>query len=224
MDLNDAYQLLNFYINKEQGAYYTPEQLDLVVDRAQMALFNDYYLQYSVDQRLAEALSPFTRELTFINSTAPSGSVILPNDLMHILAINTIVNLPGRTLTIPVPILNVDEKAARDNSQVVPLTILDPYAIRSSTFSLRIYPALPATGSVHYLARPFAPQFVYTIISGRVIVYNQAASTQLSWRDNDVVSILIKALSYLGINMSEQDIIQYAEQKNQLNINTKDKL
>lgn len=226
MNLDKAYEFLNFFINKAQGAYYSPEQLDLVVDRAQMALFNSYYLEYATSQRLNDAMNPFKKELPFSFSTSPSGLITMPSDYMHLLAItavifNPVTNAPQNR---PVKLLSVDEKIARDNSQIVPVTTMDPYAIMVTGWNIRLYPNTPQAGVVFYLARPQAPQFVYTIISGRVIVYDSVNSVQLMWNDNDIVSILVKALSYIGINIGEQDIQQWSEMQDAKNMNTKAKL
>jgi hypothetical protein len=68
-----------------------------------------------------------------------------------------------------------------------------------------------------YLRAPVAPVYAYSVVSGRVIVYDQANSTQLEWSDKDVETILLIALNGLGINLSESDILQWSEVKTQQN-------
>lgn len=227
MTLDKAYDLLNFLINKFQGSWYAPEELDLIVDRAQMALFNSYYLEFSTSQRLNDALGPFKRTYTFTNGTSPGGLVSVPADYMHLLSLYTIVMISG---VVPiqnraVPILNEDEKVFRDNSQIIPVSALDPYAVIVQNRNIQLYPAAAQAGVLYYLSRPAAPVFAYSIISGRVIAYNAGASTQLEWADNDILAIMVKALNMLGINLGEQDVLQWSENKDQLNIaSPKDKL
>lgn len=227
MTLDKAYDLLNFLINKFQGGWYSPPELDLIVDRAQMSLFNTYYLEYSTSQRLNDALGPFKRSLVFTNGDTPVGLYTVPGDYMHLLSLHTIVMISG---VVPVqnravPILNEDEKVFRDNSQIIPVTVIDPYAVMVQGRNIQFYPAIPQAGVLYYLSRPAAPVFGYTVISGRVIVYDSLTSTQLQWADNDVLSIMVKALNILGINLSEQDVLQWSENKDQLNImSPKDKL
>ena len=226
MTLDKAYSLLNFLINKFQGGWYSPEELDLIVDRAQMALFNTYYLEFSTSQRLNDAMGPFKRSVTFTNVDTPGGLYTVPSDYMHLLSIHTIVMVSA---VVPVqsravPIISEDEKVFRDNSQIIPVSALNPYAMIVQGRNIQLYPAAPQAGVLYYLSRPAAPVFAYTIISGRVVVYNSAGSTQLEWADNDVVAILVKALNMLGINLGEQDVLQWSEMKDQQNIMTKAKL
>lgn len=222
MNLDEAYEFLNFLINKFQGAWYPPDELDLVVDRAQMALFNDYYQTFSTGQRMNDALSPFKRRVIFSNVTSPGGLITVADDYVHLLTIYTTVQNPVTSLpqNRPVPILNEDEIVARDNSQIYPPTLYDPYAVLVQDSDIQLYPAVPQAGTYVYLSRPVAPFFAYTLVSGRVIVYDPTNSVQLAWNDKDIVSILVKALNYLGINLSEADVLQWSEQKDQMNINS----
>ena len=69
------------------------------------------------------------------------------------------------------------------------------------------------------MRKPIKP--VYATIpqppGSRLIVYDPTASVQLEWRDNDITTILLKALASIGINMSDQEISNFAELKNQQN-------
>jgi hypothetical protein len=227
MTLDKAYSLLNFLVNKYLDTYFSPEELDLIVDRAQMSVFNSYYLEFSTSQRLNDALGPFKRSVTFTNADTPGGLYTVPASYMHLLSLHTIVMISG---VVPVqnravPVLNEDEKVFRDNSQIIPVSALDPYAVIVQNRNIQLYPAAPQAGVLYYLSRPAAPVFGYSIISGRVIAYNPLTSTQLEWADNDVLAILIKAVNMLGINLGEQDLMQWSENKDQLNImSPKDKL
>jgi len=226
MALDADYKFLQFWINKEQGAFFTFAELDMVVDRAQMSLYNDYYDKFGASQRLNDALSPFKREFQFTNASSPTGLILLPDEYQNLLSVHTVVQdaRTGLPRNRPVPILNEDEKVARDNSQIYPPSLWDPYAMIAENWDIQLYPKVPMAGTVFYLTRPPAPFYSYVVVSGRVPVYNPALSEQLAWAEKDVDSILIKALSYLGINISEQDILAYAEQKSQQNLNSPDKI
>lgn len=221
MDLNEAYTLLNFYINKAQGGWYAPGELDLIVDRAQRTLYNTYYLKYSTSQRLDDALAPFKVDFQFTTGTTPGGLITTPIDYLDLLAIYTIVTGSDNiTRKRPVDIISEDELVHRVNSQVVPVTVNDPIGVIKKDWNVQLYPEQPQAGIMMYLREPVAPFFAYSLVSGRVIVYNAGASTQLEWSDKDIESILLIALEGLGINLSEADVLQWSELKNQQNFTT----
>lgn len=229
MTLDKAYDLLNFYVNKYQGAYFTPAELDLITDRAQHTLFNGYYIKYSTSQRLDDALTPFKADIQFTNGSTPLGRLKTPPDYLNLLSLYTVVqDVNNITRNRPVQMVTEDELVYRQNSQVVPVTAYDPVALMKggaptltdSGWEIQLYPAQPMAGILTYLRSPVAPYFSYSVLSGRVIVYDPLLSVQLEWSDKDIVSILLIALNMLGINISEQDILQYSEMKVQQNFNT----
>jgi hypothetical protein len=73
------------------------------------------------------------------------------------------------------------------------------------------------TGTVSYMRKPIKPVYGYTVVGGRTIEYDPATSTQLEWRESDVNMVLLKALSSIGINLSDAEVSQFAEVKSQQN-------
>lgn len=229
MDLQDAYEYMNFWINKTQGVFYSPPQLDLLADRGQMSLYTTKYNEAGTSEAAQDSLSPFKRKYQFTNASSPAGLVTYPDDLQDVLDIEMIVldsnNIPRSR---PCPFLNEDERTDRKNSQVIPLSTWDPFAEAMSGFGpdnksvgFQLWPAVPQAGVLSYYKRPVKPFFKYTLVSQRVTVYDQAGSTQLEWFEKDQNMVLINALDSIGINTSEQDILAFAEMKNQQNTNTK---
>ena len=85
-------------------------------------------------------------------------------------------------------------------------------------YQIQLYPSQDSyTGTLYYMKRPIKPVYGYDIVGGRQIVYNPSTSTQLQWRDTDVDTILLKALSSIGINLSDQEVSQFAELKSSEN-------
>lgn len=216
MNISEDFDFLNFWINKFTGSWYTISELTELVDRGQMSLFADLQPKYATSQRVKDALSPFKESLPF--TALVSGTVTIPDDdYISLLDIQIYFQISNRTIYYPVALVNEDVRADKLNSQLDPVTITSPIAEQIATKTFRLYPASQYNGDITYLRRPVKPVFAYTVISGRVIVYDDANSTQLEWNDNWHNSILIKALSSIGINLSDSDVSQYAELKSQSN-------
>jgi len=217
VDLNDLYTFLNFLINKFLGTFYAPEEMDLLVDRAQMDYYNDQYSKFGASQRLNDSMAPFKRTYVFTQATSPGGLVDPPDDYYNLLTIiptifNSITNQPQ---DVPCPILNEDEIVARENSQIIPLNTSNPFGQVVQNWNIQLYPQIPQAGRVLYLSRPATPVYNYNVVGGRVVVYNQGLSTQLEWADKDIGQIIMIALDYLGVNLREQDVIGWADRKEQ---------
>lgn len=177
-----------------------------------MSLYADYQPRYATSQRIKDALAPFKGTYNF--TTQLSGYVIVPDTTyLDLLDIQIYYQLSNRTIYFPITLANEDTRAMALNSQVDPVTITNPIGEQMSQRSFKLYPSGKYNGTVSYLRRPVKPIFGYTLISGRVIVYNPSTSTQLEWADNLTNQIIAKALASVGINMSSAEIEQYAAAK-----------
>ena len=224
MNLQEVYNFLNFWINKYLGSYLTISELTEVVDRGQMALYSDYKPKYATSQLIKDALSPFRQVYNF--TTLLSGYVIVPSNsnYLDLLDIQIYFLISNRTVYCPVTMINEDERADRLNSQIDPVTITSPIGEQTAPRYFRLYPTGVYNGNVTYLRRPVKPVFAYTVISDRVIVYDSANSTQLEWRETEIVPLLLKALESVGVNLSSQELTQWAQIKTTENFQGMNKL
>lgn len=212
MDLQKAYNQLLFWINKYEGAWFPPQVLDEKVDFGQLSYYKNCFIKYGTGQRLDDALAPFKKTVPF--TTSSSGLLTSPDDYMDLI---DIIPMPdGNRVTCPV--LNEDEITGRANSQLIPNTITRPFAEEVTDWNYQLYPRVQQSGLLSYFSRPVAPKFVYTVVSGRVIVYNKSSSTQLAWGDDEITPLLLHTLNTLGINLSDQEIVQFSEMKVQQNL------
>lgn len=216
MNLQQAFNFLNLAINKYTGSWYTIPELEQLVDRGQIAYYSDIKAKYATSQLVKDILSPFRTSYNF--TTQVSGVIIIPDDnYLDLLDIQIYFNISNRVVYAPVKLVNEDERAIRLNSQINPVTITSPIGEQISKKTFRLYPVGTYNGNVTYLRRPVAPVFSYTVISGRVIVYDNTTSTQLEWRETEIVPILLKSLRIIGINLRDNEVLGFSEQATSLN-------
>jgi hypothetical protein len=221
MNIQEAFDYLNFFINKSTGNYYTVSELTSILDRGQIALYSDYRPKYATSQRIKDALSPFIDNYNFNYQDTLSGLITVPSNknYLDLLDLQITYDISSRAITkyVPIELANQDERADALNSQVNPVTITAPLGEQIGVGKFQLYPKVQYRGTVTFFRRPVKPVFGYTTISGRVIVYNSGTSTQLEWRETEMNELIIKSLQIAGINISEQDIQQFAAAKSQQN-------
>lgn len=228
MTIDKIHDVILFYINKAQQGFVTHDEIDVVLDRAQLSLFNKYHANpklYSLpgekgsfgwgdSQRMDDALAPFKAQYTFTNSDTPGGVITLPTNYMHMIAVSTTqyVSALGRNVTNAVQILNEEELVERLESQVLPVSLDEPICIMNSQRRIQLFPEQPQSGKVYYFKRPAVPKFSYTQ-SGRTITYDPLTSTQLEWNPADINNVIIEALAYYGLNLNSAEVMQFAQAK-----------
>lgn len=231
MEIDKIHDIILFFLDKEQNGHISHEEIDHILDRAQIALFNDYYnnprtyssgrqvplISYGATQRINDALSPFKETFTFTNLNTSGGLLSLPGDYMYMISLYTTTFDSGlnRNIVRPVQVLNEEELISRLESQVVPVSLTDPICLLGSNKRIQLYPEVPQSGKVFYFRRPVAPEFKYTQ-TGRAVTYNPLTSVQLEWGGQDITNVINKALGMIGINLSNQEIQQYAMAKDRM--------
>lgn len=219
MNINEAIDFLNFWISKERGAYFTVDELTALIDRGQMSFYSDNKPKYATSTLVKEILSPFKRKYDFTPATTISGYIVIPSnvDYLDLLDVQVEYTISNRIMYAPVQMINEDERSDRLNSQIDPVTITSPIGEMDIPRFIRLYPTAGYTGTVTYFKRPVKPVFAHTVISGRIIVYDPVNSVQLEWRDSEIIEILLKSLISIGINLSSQEISQFAQLRTESN-------
>jgi len=70
------------------------------------------------------------------------------------------------------------------------------------------------SANIIYLKKPADMVWGYTVSNGRA-EYSEALSTQPEWSDTDMNEIIYLALSYIGVNLKDPDVSQFAQLKTQ---------
>lgn len=221
MTLQDGYNFLNFWINKYTGSWYTPAELDLITDRGQMSLYADLEPKYATSEHIKDALAPFREIYTFDYPDTLNGLITVPSNrnLLNLLDCTIYYDISSRSFLkrVPVQMYNEDVLSLRQDSQIDPVSATAPIGEVTALGVMQLTPQVQYRGRVTFLRRPLAPYFAYTIVSGMVIVYDANNSVQLEWPENWQNAVYIKALSSIGINLSNQEVEQYSQLKTQEN-------
>jgi hypothetical protein len=216
VNINEVFNILNFWIAKERGSYYTIPELEEITHIGQLAFYNDMKAKYSTSTLIKEILSPFKRKYDFTPTNTISGYIVIPSNVgyLDLLDIQITYTISNRTIYVPVPVVNEDERSDRLRSQVDPVTVTSPLAEMDIPRFIRLYPqGTGYTGTVTYFTEPVKPVFAYTLISGRVIVYDDANSTQLAWRPTEITKVILKSLESIGINLLSEQVAQFSVAK-----------
>lgn len=223
MDLKIFHDTVRYFINKEQGGWIAPEEIDNLCDRSQMWWYATCLPIYGKNQKSTDPLSPFSVTMNFV--TEPDGIIKLPTDpavnpcyeTLPVVSISYFDSVANKIRYKPVKLLSEDEITERRGSQILEPTIYDPVGQEMAGGKIQLYPQTVLSGYCSYLKRPLKPVFNYTQ-SGRVITYNQGNSVQLEWPETSMNKILIKTIQMAGVNLSDEMIIQYTELKNSQDI------
>ena len=212
MTVDEIKRFFDYLGNKVQSGTLQVSAFNLAMQRANMEFFNKVYADFQATQKITDDLLPFLKPLkTIVPST---GIFTYPSDYVHLSAIGAYYVPPdgGEAYMVPIDNVKNSEWNDRQSSQLVKPTLRFPAMTQYDTYM----EFLPRNQSFFiqfdYIRQPVNPVWAYTIVNNRP-VYDAANSVQLEVGDDNHNEIVMMMASFLGMNIRENDLIQYSELK-----------
>jgi hypothetical protein len=223
MTIDQVYKFVDFIIKKSNaGGYLSPEEFNLIINRAQIQYFNKLYgnqndyrydrpvpkIAYAITEKISNSLSPFLSDSTSLTIDS-AGKVDIPSDLFQTVSLTHTID------GVEYEITRVEQDRIANNLSSyydAPTADYPIYAQLRTKF--QFYPKDLGTASLFYLKKPTDMVWAYTTVAGRP-VYNSGSSVQPLWKDMDMNEIIYIALSYIGVNLKDQEVSQFAQLKTQ---------
>lgn len=197
----EIHDFMRTQINKGQGRYFTPEQLDTAWNNASLDKFNQEKRRFEVSGNITSSLRNFKKDED-VSLTTGSGD--LPSDYDYI----TNVSANG----VPVDILTEGEWVDALVDELEPPT--EDYPICNIRKKIEVAPSSIAEVKVYYLSKPKKMVFGYNLVSNRP-VYDAGTSTDPDWPESAIVDVTLRALAYMGFPLKDEVTMRSKNFKNQ---------
>ena len=233
VNVNDVLKFVNFVTNKEtDGNTMTAEQYNTLLKSVNMDFFKYRYglperyqagqplppISWEVTQKITDALRAF-KVRTGVDIAAVTldnlGRWTIPSNYVHYSSI-------GRVDVTSVACDEFDEDVhdievlsdaqvnGRLANSITKPTAIDPCCVFYNSY-IQFYPKNISGVTITYLRMPVTPVYGYTLDVNDEQIYNPATSVHFEYPEDCFTDIARMVLSYNGINLREQDVIQYAE-------------
>ena len=217
VNINSVYQKVLALLNKEQRGYLTPQEFNLLADRAQNEIYENYFHQarnsnakikdddqYTDKLEMIEAkLSPFIK--VEANTTVNTGVLTLPTDIYKLINIKQGVNI----------ITEVTKKEedyilgfTNQNNALYPNVDRPIYSRRSGT-TILITPA-PSNGAsieITYYKEPATPSWNYIVLNEKAL-YNSNTSIDFELSVSEEEPLVSRILMLAGFTIKQPDAQQ----------------
>ncbi len=230
IDVKDLYEFLRVITNKAKrgSSALTPNMYNILLPRATDDFFKKYYglpEQFQPGQHIAFEQTQITvdalkgRKVETQLTVDKNGKADYPSDYVHKVGaiykyvVNDIDNV--KVLKYPVEFMTTQEFIERLSDPIAYPTLRYPVVTMYKDYLL-FAPKDIQYIDFSYLNYPNKPVLDYSIAND-IIVYgpNSIDIDFQKINTNDIASLI---LSYIGINMSNSDLIQFAESKKQMGV------
>jgi len=227
VNINSVYQKVLTLLNKEQRGYLTPQEFNLLADRAQNEIFENYFHQlrnsnakikdnevYTDTLEMIQAkISPFVAKetntsvssgiLTFINSDDTYAKIINIRE-----AVDPAANVENLE---EVSINEFNKLTLHGGGHILNPTSFFPIykRIGNNPFQIQIYPT-PSDGAPHiidYYRTPRTPSWEYVVVNEKAL-YNSNLSDNFTLDESEEEPLVSKILMLSGVVTKQQEIGQ----------------
>ena len=218
ISIDTVYQRVLAIANKDQRGYVTPQEFNLMANQAQMSIFESYFYDKNIRERLepitdphtsefdiseliSKKLTPFTSIATVTSAhTFPSnyqtGKIFYNDRVCRKVEMNEILRMADSVRhmggTDPVYADNVNN--GRD------IIVYSPSAVVSSGVTCEI------------ISKPAAVDWGYVVVNEQAL-YNSNTSTDFTLHDSEEDSLVFKILELGGITINKPGLVQIAAGK-----------
>lgn len=225
MTLFEQWDLINYIANKDYGGNVIEpdrfKQLCVVANidlfKTKMGLPEDYQPGQPFTRQYLDATQRLTDETRFLRSRVAAhpvagGIASYPPDYFGFDSMRygyqRQIDGASTVLWKPVEILTEDQYSDRSGNWIKRPTTKNPVGVIRSD-GIHVYPASIVQVDFAYVRYPVDPEFVYVQETGYI---TEGASTEYEWPIHLHRDLTMIILSYIGINIREQQLEQYAEQ------------
>ena len=224
INVDTVYQKVLVITNKEQRGYITPQEFNLLADKAQNEIFESYfhdmktayhkpknYTGFSDDlEILSEKLQFFRVEDEASTFTALAGTNVLNLDSLNprLYRLDTISKTTSEG-TIEFCELNRKDIMYTENNPLTKATIKRPVYIREGTGLVKLLPDIEEEVSinVYYWRSPISPNWGYVVVNQKPL-YNFNTSTQFELHSSEEEALVSRILELAGIMMEKPQLQQ----------------
>mgnify|MGYP004452348149 FL=1 len=239
MTIDEIYRLVQTFANKEQRGFITPSDFNLLAKQAELELINKRLdvlqnksqakkmsglIEESLTPEMAEqdlasflALKKYTTSSVLVSGGYSESEITIDSNTV---LIKEIFILPDENLginsNIPLEIVKPEDINKILRSSLVKPSMDYPIGLMSGSVSrrnlkIKIFPDNIKRVMVYgYMIPSTSPNWFYVTVAGKP-VHDPSNSTQFKLPSRTHGEIVVKILEYLGVNLRESSLVEYAQ-------------
>ena len=216
VNIDTVYQKVLALANKEQRGYITPQEFNLLADKAQNEIFENYFHGVKMAEQKPKNQMNYADELEMIE------------EKLHAFHVDTTVSTSTATLALPITVhkiiditrdgkkvtqVNKSQISYTENNPLTKATIERSVFVRedwaTSYGEVTIYPAptVSTDFEVSFYKEPTKPSWGYVVVNEKAL-YNTNTSTNFTLHPSEQEPLVTRILTLAGLTIKQPDVMQ----------------
>lgn len=215
VNIDTVYQKVLALSNKEQRGYITPQEFNLLADRVQNEIFENYFHNIKMTEQKPKNETSYADELEVLEAK------------LHDFHINETVTTSTSALVLPATVYKIIDitrggnRVTEVSKNKINYTENNPLTKASTTRSVfvrigeatppqvTIYPAPTVSTSfeVNYYKKPSIPRWAYVVVNEKAL-YNSNTATNFSLHPSEEEALVSRILMLAGLAIKQPEVMQ----------------
>jgi len=214
VSIDNVYQKVLAFANKEQRGYITPQEFNLFADQAQMEILEQYFYdinqwsrQHGNDTEYSDMLSVITEKLGCLNvllpnQTVSSGVICVTNEIYKLGSVF------ASSSQVEIEEVNYNEYQTMQLSPLTRPTLSRPVYVNRID-GLNIYPSAISSVDISYIKKPVKAEWAYVVVNDKAL-YNDNISADFELHASEESELVYRILTFAGIAIEKPQLAQMA--------------
>ena len=231
-NVDTVYQRVLALANKEQRGYITPQEFNLLANKAQLIIFEQYFYDIDIELNemgtkqapgnsteysnridiLAEKIAPF--EQYKVAMSAVSGNELTLPTTIAVHKLGTVF-YGASTYDVEVERVEKNELHYMERTALAAPTDARPVYVRKTDSVVKLFPASPTVSytttnvTCNYIAKPTPVIWAYTVVNNQAM-YDATISVDFELHESEETDLVYKILELAGITLNKPGLVQMA--------------
>jgi acyl-coenzyme A thioesterase PaaI-like protein len=222
VNVNKVYNKVLAISNKEQRGYITPQEFNLMADKAQREIYGNYFHDYKTALMKSKNQTNFADEIEMLERKMDvfkvSSTITVPIDTAEVNIPNAyfVESLRKKDANIKYTKLSREENLYAEANPLTKATTSRPTYVKTGSMGIILYPTPTVETEIdcEYFTQPSPPMWGYVVVKGRPLYNGSSTSTtHFSLHASEEENLVNRILQLCGVIIQKPGLVEIGMQE-----------
>ena len=214
VNIDDVYQKVLVFANKEQRGYITPQEFNLFANQAQREIFEQYFYDLNQFSRIhgdsgeySDTIHNINEKIAIFERTSSFTGGSFNGVASNLYRLGTVIYSHSTLGSIEVEEVQQNEILYINASPLTKPTLNKPVYVRINNATISVFPNTITDVDCTYVQAPAAPQWGYFVVGNKALHDSSLnKTTHFQLHQSEESELVYKILKLAGLSMRRDDI------------------
>ena len=214
VNIDDVYQKVLVFANKEQRGYITPQEFNLFANQAQREIFEQYFYDLNQFSRIhgdsgeySDIIHNINEKIAIFEKTSSFTGGSFDGVASSLYRLGTVIYEHNTLGNIEVEEVQQNEILYINASPLTKPTLNKPVYVRLGADTISVFPSTIEDVICTYIKAPTTPKWGYFVIGNKALHDSSLTkTTHFELHQSEESELVYKILKFAGLSMKKDDV------------------